>query len=87
MGEQPQTYGFQIRVRSVGPEDGKVKIGAIRESLLKGVYHRNVVVDTTTYFVESIVRVRDIIRLGPDQPNSDRNLFTVNAELQADQLP
>ena len=73
------SYGIQVRVRSLDPEVGWLKIHEIARAIDESIYQETVTLDSSTYFVQSLSRTGDVIELGKDFQSSERYLFTVNA--------
>lgn len=81
-----QKYGVQVKVRSSGPVDGYVKVNAI-EVALAAVHNAQVNVEdesgtsSSNYQVNAISQTSPILKLGPEQPQTRRYLWTWNGTL------
>jgi len=78
-GETDEHHGVQIRVRDANPKSGYTKSRAIVRSLDVDVSLNTVTFDSSTYTIQSISRVSDVLSIGKESPTSRRNLFTINA--------
>jgi hypothetical protein len=79
-GQIVENYGIQILVRN----GGKVKVGyakanSISVLLDQSVKYAGVTIDSTSYTIVAITRSSGVISLGTEEPQSERNLFTINA--------
>lgn len=85
-GELQVHRGFQVRVRSKNPKTGYAKASSISQYMAKSVYQKTVVVDSSTYLVQAITKIGDILSLGTDAPKTKRSLFTINATISVKQV-
>jgi hypothetical protein len=95
-GEQRYHYGFQVRVRAGGdltqPDADIWKLGwrkvtTIRAALAMTQYANLIVTyDGHNYDVHAVVGIGPALSLGYDNPQSKRELFTLNALLVFRQL-
>jgi hypothetical protein len=80
----PTLEGLQVRCRCNDPTLGYSKLWAIQQILDETVYRNEVEMLAedgtvpTVYLVENLARQGTILRLGQDQENHSRYLFTVN---------
>jgi len=79
-GERQENPGVQIRVRSKVASTGRTKIDTIAYNLDTAILKTTVAFDSATYEIQSISRSGQINDLGRD-PDSGRNLFTLNATI------
>lgn len=86
-GEVQGPRGIQVRLRSKTPQSGWEKADAIRTALAESIYRNIVVVGAVRYLVQSVAKIGDVIALGKDSTNSQRNLFTINAVTTIRVLP
>lgn len=77
-GERQEHHGFQIRVRSLRPEEGFVKARAIAVAMDSTVYTDIVEISSTRYCVHSITRTSDVLDLGKESPTSKRSIYVIN---------
>lgn len=77
-GNIDEHYGFQLMVRSAVPDDGWLKIDALRQYLAGSVYDTWVTVGASAYVVHALAKLSAVNSLGKDRPNSNRSMFTVN---------
>jgi hypothetical protein len=78
-GTLDQHYGIQIRVRSQDHPTGWTKIAAIRQLLATQVDRMIVTLASNqSYTVFAVVKIKQILSIGKDVPNSKRSLFTLN---------
>lgn len=78
-GEQQDRHGFQVRVRGGKESVGYTKARAIAVALDEDVKLTAVTVSSTVYIIYSISREGNVISLGKNHPDSNLNLFTINA--------
>jgi hypothetical protein len=71
--------GIQVRVRANDYATAWAKAAAIALAL-DSVYSQTVVVGTTSYTVQSVLRLQDPIHLG-NEAGTQRVLFTINARI------
>lgn len=89
-GDQHGPAGIQVRVRAVNHRTGWTKADAIRSKLLASIrddanapYRRSVTVGSSSYVIECVVGVSDVLSLGKAPPNNRCSLFTINALIHA----
>ncbi len=84
--ERQEWHGIQVMVRSLNEEEGFYKIQRI--ALFLDQVHRTLVdiaqieeagTGTTEYVLNGITRTTNVLPLGSESPQSQRQLFTVNA--------
>lgn len=87
-GKVTRNYGFQVRIRGTDEIVGYNKAKTILEIMEEQVRMNEVLIpDTsTTYLVQGIVNIGDIIPIGTEQ-QSGRSLFTINALAVIKQYP
>lgn len=76
-GETLSHYGVQIRIRSVDHPAGWAKASTIRKALDEDLDGAVLTIAGKMYVVYCVAATQ-ILALGKDQPNSKRNLFTLN---------
>lgn len=77
-GKVTRQLGFQIRIRGRDDLVGYAKAKAILQLLEESVRLTEVAISGTSYTVQCVVGIGDIIPLGTE-PNGSRSLFTINA--------
>jgi Bacteriophage minor capsid protein len=77
-GAIQEHQGFQLRVRSSLPQDGKLKISQLRQYLSESVANQLVNIDGYQYIVIGVVKLGPVLSLGREVPGSNRSAFTVN---------
>jgi hypothetical protein len=91
-GEVWYHHGFQVRVRSGDHPTGWAKLNAMRAFLAKTVYANQLTLPGSaqpsghTYLIHCINNIGPVIPLGYDNPQSKRELFTLNAMIVLKQL-
>lgn len=86
-GEMSEYPGIQIQVRSREPQAGWSKARQIALALDQAVNFLVVAPDASArWLVHSITRSGNIIAAGKDRPESERNLFTINATISLKEL-
>jgi len=78
-GEQQEHHGFQVRIRSQTHPTGYTKARAIAVALDEEVGYTGVTVDSTGYTIYAISRKSEVLAIGKQHPESDLDVFTVNA--------
>ena len=78
--------GFQVRVRAATHAEGWAKADAIQATLAESVEWRTVHVGTSTYEVNAVVDIGDVLALGKEPGTSRRVFFTLNALLVAEEV-
>lgn len=78
-GETQEHYGIQVRVRSASPKTGYTKARDIAVKLAKNVLRTPVTIDSSTYLVQSVDKISNVLPVGMDAPESRRHLFTINS--------
>jgi hypothetical protein len=71
-------HGIQIIVRAKDHRTGYARASRIRETLLRSVIRRTVVVDEVPYVVPCINKVSEVLTLGVDAPTTGRSRFSIN---------
>ena len=84
-GHREESHGVQIRFRSTAHRFGFRKARAVAIALDESVYDTRVVLGTSVYRVQSVVRSSGPLVLGRESPQSNRRLFTVNALVTVNQ--
>ncbi len=77
-GETQKHYGLQIRVRGTDADAGYTKAREVVE-LFDSVLRQSVTIDGSTYLVQAIHTLGDVLDIGYDGV-SKRRLFTINAK-------
>ena len=77
-GEQLTEHGFQVVIRDQGQDTGFVRANLIATTL-DIVLRSSVTIGSSTYLVQAVSRVGDVIYVGTDVPQSNLHLFTINA--------
>lgn len=85
-GEMTEHFGFQIRVRSQSHNVGWRKINDLKTQIDQGIKLDTIVINSSSYLVESITRSGGILALGKESPTSQRLVFTLNAIVALRQL-
>lgn len=91
-GATDGTLGFQIRVRANERSSGRAKADAVAATIAdrascyfdKAACH--VALDSSTYVLQTFVRIGDPIPIGHDVPGSKRQVWTINCEARIKQL-
>lgn len=78
--------GVQIRVRSMGVAVGRTKANAVRKALSEAI-RRTVWIGTAQYWVSNVARIGQVLALGKEKPDSNRNIFTLNVLLPLEVIP
>lgn len=78
-GEAPTHYGVQVRVRATDHATGYAKASEIRDTFAEDVLLETVTISDTTYLVQAMSRIGNVIALGKETPAGRRSLFTCNA--------
>lgn len=78
-GERQEHHGFQVRIRSTSEAVGYTRARLIAVALDESVLLTTVTVSSSTYLIQSISRTGDILSLGKNHPETNLNLFTINA--------
>lgn len=80
-GENAESEGVQIRVRSFRPDVGWLKANAIRQAMsaIATGTLQNVRIDSVLYLIYNFARIGQVLPLGKETGISKRSLFTVNA--------
>lgn len=84
-GRRQGQDGVQIMVRAKDHNTGYPKAIAVAIALNQSVYDAAVTIGGSTYRVHSVY-CGDVLGLGKEDPQSERNLFTVNALLDVRML-
>lgn len=84
-GVNEEYHGIQVRVRSTVFETGWAKINAIAYACDVLVEASTVVVSSATFVVGSIMRTGSPMWITRDVPTSDRQIFTLNANVDLNQ--
>jgi len=79
-GRVYEHHGSQIRVRAANEPTAFEKAREIAVDLDEGEYYVAVTISTSTYLVQSISRVSGPLSIGKE-PNSQRNLITINVKM------
>ena len=79
-GQVQISYGFQVMVRGVDETTGYAKANALTV-LMDQVTNKVVIVSASSYTIYAISKQSSVISLGKQNPVSERNLFTINAEV------
>ena len=77
-GEALEHFGVQVRVRDANHADGFTKSRAIAVALDESVNQTSVTVGSNVYMVYAITRTSGPLSIGKE-PDSKRNIFTINA--------
>jgi len=85
VGPRSELYGVQLRVRARRSDEAYAKAANIAIAL-DGMFNRDVVIDGTTYLVNSIVRRGKPMVLGHDA-TSKRYIVTMNLMASISQRP
>ena len=83
-GEREIQHGVQISVRSQNTTTGHQKALTIATTLDDSVKQTSVTFSAKTYLVHSVNRTSDVLYAGKD-PDTKRNLFTINAVVPLEQ--
>lgn len=78
-GETQEHDGIQVRVRGVSDAVAFARAKAIAEAFDNSVLRTSVTVESSTYLVQTMNRLDQILPLGRDSPSSNRRLYTFNA--------
>ncbi len=76
-GNQSNSYGVQIQIRSDTFPIGWRQANSINSTLMKEVYDYNITIEENSYRIHSIT-AGDILPVGNESPQSRRLLFTIN---------
>lgn len=85
-GELYAHPGFQVLVRSQDHVAGWQKATAIRTALAMEVLRLTLAVGPSTYLIQCISHIGQVLAIGKDAPSSKRSLFTVNGMVSVEQL-
>ena len=87
-GEVNRREGIQVMIRSLVPDTGRAKAGAILTALESQVRLNTVTIGnpSVTYLVWNCARIGQIIPLGKESPTSERRRWTINCELVVEQV-
>lgn len=85
-GEFHRDRGVQIRIRSTDSPTGWVKADTIKDTLSKSVYYAAVAIGTSSYLVQALNKIGDVIDLGNNAPSTKRNVLTINAMMSLKQV-
>lgn len=77
-GQQMTQHGIQVRVRGNQPTTLYVKANDITTALDSSINTYTVTLDSSTYCVQSIGRIGDIVHVGKDE-ESKNTIVTINA--------
>lgn len=83
-GQLIQKCGFQVRVRATDSLTGKVKANALQTWMAQNVYQADVTLNDAAgnnwnYVVWAIINIGNVLAIGLDKPDTQRELFTINA--------
>jgi hypothetical protein len=78
-GLRVQHEGFQVRIRSMTPEQGNRQGRTVATALDTQVNQMRLSVESNIYIIAAVTRKSDVVQLGKERPKSNRSLFTINA--------
>ena len=78
-GEQPEHFGFQIKVRASLPTTGWEKANAIAVALDQSLSYQSVTIGSSTYDVGAVTRRGGVLAVGRELASTKRFLYTINA--------
>jgi hypothetical protein len=85
-GQFVDNPGIQVRVRGVSHAVSYAKAKTIEFKLDTEVYNDTIIIDSSTYLIQSIGRTGMLLPLGKDSPSSKRYVFTLNSIAQIRQI-
>lgn len=86
-GEQSRHYGIQVRVRSATYGVGYAKAKRLAVAMAEDIYGEEVVIGASSYTVNCLAKVGDVLELGKELPDSKRNIFVINALMSVKPSP
>lgn len=78
-GEQPEHFGFQIKVRASLPTTGWQKANGLAVALDQSLSHQSVTIDSSIYAVGAVTRKGGVLAIGRELASTKRFLYTINA--------
>lgn len=74
-----EQYGIAVRVRSLDPIEGYRKVDAIKSAMDQSIKQNVIEIDEYRYLINCVNRKGGILSIGKESPTSSRNLYTLNA--------